>query len=569
MRNHIYLLALAALMMFSSCGSEESKRLTAIGGKMYGGVFRFMSSEKVNNLFPIATTDIYAQRLNAQIYEPLLKLDPENLKVVPCIAESYTVSDDAKTFTFKIRKGVMFHADDCFGGNGRELTAADVKYSLEMACSGLKTNKMSYLLVDRIVGANEFFRKSKNSLPKGGISGINVIDANTVQVTLVESFVGFDKILTHTNLSIFPREAFEKYGNEIAKHPVGTGPFMLEKMDDNEITLKRNPNYWREDELGNRLPFLDKVIMTYAKDKKSELLAFRNKEIDLVLEIPVEEIENILGSLQDAQAGKNVKHRVESKSSISMGYVAFACESAEFADPAVRRAFNLAVDRNAIVNTYLLGEGWPAEHGFVPSMEGYPTQNVKGHSYNVEQAKALMAEAGYKDGKGFPAIDFYVNAKEGSAPHQMCVGIVDQIKKNLGVELKIKLCTIEEREKAIASGKAKIWRSGWIADYPDAENFLSLFYSGNIRENSAEVNSFKYRSKNYDNMFSKAVKELDVQKRNELFAACDQIIIDESPVMPILTDDFMIMINARLREFKTNSMEHLDFSAIFIKEPRK
>ncbi|MFN5844945.1 MAG: ABC transporter substrate-binding protein, partial [Flavobacteriia bacterium] len=169
MRNHIYLLALAALMMFSSCGSEESKRLTAIGGKMYGGVFRFMSSEKVNNLFPIATTDIYAQRLNAQIYEPLLKLDPENLKVVPCIAESYTVSDDAKTFTFKIRKGVMFHADDCFGGNGRELTAADVKYSLEMACSGLKTNKMSYLLVDRIVGANEFFRKSKNSLPKGGI----------------------------------------------------------------------------------------------------------------------------------------------------------------------------------------------------------------------------------------------------------------------------------------------------------------------------------------------------------------------------------------------------------------
>jgi oligopeptide transport system substrate-binding protein len=152
---------------------------------------------------------------------------------------------------------------------------------------------------------------------------------------------------------------------------------------------------------------------------------------------------------------------------------------------------------------------------------------------------------------------------------QALVGIVDQIKKNLGVELKIKLCTIEEREKAIASGKAKIWRSGWIADYPDAENFLSLFYSGNIRENSAEVNSFKYRSKNYDNMFSKAVKELDVQKRNELFAACDQIIIDESPVMPILTDDFMIMINARLREFKTNSMEHLDFSAIFIKEPRK
>lgn len=569
MRNYFYLIASVALLVLSSCGSKEPEQLNAVGGKLYGGEFRFMSSEKVDKLFPVATTDIYAQRLNAQIFEPLLKLDPENQKVVPSIAESFTVSGDAKKFTFKIRKGVKFHTDACFDGDAREVTAEDVKYSLEMACSGLKTNKMSYLLVDRIVGAKEFYKKSKSSLPEGGVSGIKVIDANTVEISLVESLVGFDKILTHTNLSIFPREAYEKYGNEIAKHPVGTGPFMLEKMDEKGITLKRNPNYWKKDELGNRLPFLDKVVMTYAKDKKSELLAFRNKEIDLVLEIPVDEIENILGSLQDAQAGKNVKHKVESKSSMSMGYVAFACESPEFKDPAVRKAFNLAVDRNEIVNKYLLGEGWPAEHGFVPSLEGYPNENIKGHKYNVEQAKALMAKAGFKDGKGFPVIDFYVNAKEGSAPHQMCVGIADQIKRNLGVELKIKLCTIEEREKAIASGKAKIWRSGWIADYPDAENFLSLFYSGNIRENSAEVNAFKYRSVNYDNMFSKAVKELDLTKRNELFAKCDQIIVDEAPVMPMLTDDFMIMINARVREFKTNSMEHLDFSSIFIKEPRK
>lgn len=569
MRNYLYLIASTALLVLSSCGSKEPEQLTAVGGKLYGGEFRFMSSEKVDNLFPIATTDIYAQRFNAQIYESLLKLDPENLKVVPSIAESYTVSEDAKKFTFKIRKGVLFHSDECFGGEGREVTAEDVKFSLEMACSGLKNNKMSYLVVDRIAGAKEFYKNSKSTLPKGGVSGIKVIDANTLEINLVESFAGFDKILTHTNLSVFPKEAYEKYGNDMAKHPVGTGPFMLEKMDDKGITLKRNPNYWKKDELGNRLPFLDRVVMTYAKDKKSELLAFRNKEIDLVLEIPVDEIENILGSLQDAQAGKNVKHKVDSKSSMSMGYVAFACESPEFKDPAVRKAFNLAVDRNEIVNKYLLGEGWPAEHGFVPTLEGYPNEKVKGHKYNVEQAKALMAKAGFMDGKGFPVIDFYVNAKEGSAPHMMCVGIADQVKKNLGVELKIKLCTIEEREKAIASGKAKIWRSGWIADYPDAENFLSLFYSGNIRENSAEVNAFKYRSANYDNMFSRAIKELDATKRNDLFVKCDQIIIDEAPVMPVMTDDFMIMINARVREFKTNSMERLDFSSIFIKEPRK
>jgi len=188
---------------------------------------------------------------------------------------------------------------------------------------------------------------------------------------------------------------------------------------------------------------------------------------------------------------------------------------------------------------------------------------------NVAQAQALLAKAGYPGGKGFPVLDFYVNAIEGSAPHKMSIGVADQIKKNLGITLNIKLCTIDQRDKAIILGKAKIWRSGWIADYPDAENFLSLFYGGNIHENSADVNAFKFRNKQYDALFEKALKELDEKKRNDLFAKCDQMIVDQAPVLPILTDDFMVMINARIRDFQTNSMENLDFSTIFIKEPRK
>jgi len=568
MRYSFVLIISALLYIISSCGPEEKPKLVAIGGKMYGGEFKFMSSEKVDNLFPISSVDIYSQRLNSQIYESLLKLDIETMKVVPSVAESYKVSDDAKTFTFKLRKGVYFHEDDCFNGKAREVTAEDVKFTLEVACSGLKINKMSYLLINRIEGAKEFYNKSGASLPKNGVSGIQVVDSRTLKIKLKEPFIGFDKIMTHSNLGIFPKEAFEKYGKEIKKHPVGTGPFMLEKMDGNGITLKRNDNYWRKDELGNQLPFLDKVVMTYAKDKKSELLAFRNKQIDLVLEIPVEDINDILGSLQDAQAGKNVKHRVESVSSMSVNYVAFACESEEFKNADVRRAFNLAIDRHELVDKWLLGEGWASENGFVPSMENFPSETVKGHKYDVTRAQQLLTKAGYPKGKGFPVLEFYVNAIEGSAPHKMCLGIATQIKKNLNIDLKIKLCTIEQREKAIASGKAKIWRSGWIADYPDAENFLSLFYSGNIKANSAEVNAFKFRNSAYDATFEKALRELDEDKRNVLLAKCDQLIIDEAAVMPIMTDDFMVMINARVRDFKTNSMENLDFSVIFIKEPR-
>lgn len=568
MRYTIIFVISTLVLLIASCGADEKKQLKAVGGKLYGGEFKFMSSEIVDNLFPISSVDIYSQRLNSQMYESLLKLDMESMKVVPSLAESFDVSDDAKTFTFKLRKGVLFHEDDCFKGDVRELTAEDVKYTLEFACSGLKLNKMSYLLVNRIQGAKEFYKKSKTNLPESGVSGIKVIDKHTIQIKLMEPFVGFDKIMTHSNLGIFPREAFEKYGNEVTKHPVGTGPFMLESLDKTGITLKRNPNYWRKDELGNQLPFLDKVIMMYAKDKKSELLAFRNKEIDLVLEIPVEDIDNILGSLSDAQEGKTVKHKVESTSSMSMNYVAFACESEEFKNAGVRKAFNLAIDRNEIVNKWLLGEGWAAENGFVPSMDDFSNEKVKGHKYDVAKAQALLAQAGFPNGKGFPALDFYVNAIEGSAPHKMCLGIASQIKQNLNIDLNIKLCTIDEREKAIVSGKAKIWRSGWIADYPDPENFLSLFYSGNIKENSAEVNAFRFRNKAYDALFERALKELDDKKRNDLLTKCDQMIVDEAAVMPIMTDDFMIMINARMRDFKTNSMENLDFSNIFIKEPR-
>ena len=555
------------LFLLNGCDLEEKTNKKAVGGKYYGGDFKFMSSERVNNLFPVSSVDIYSQRLNSQIYESLVKLDVSSMKIVPSIAESFEMSEDGKTYTFKIRKGVRFHEDECFQGKPREVTAKDVKYALEFACSGLAFNKMSYLLVNRIEGAAEFYKKSQRNLPKSGVSGIKVLNKRTIQIKLDDPFIGFDKILAHTNLGIFPREAFEKYGADITKNPVGTGPFMLDVLNENGVTLKRNNHYWRKDNLGNQLPFLDKIVMTYVKDKKSEILAFRKKEIDLVLEVPVDYIENILGTLREAQNGKNVKHKVISTASMSINYVAFNCESAEFKNPAVRKAFNLAINRDEIVEKSLLGEGWPANNGFVPSMDNFDYSKVTGYSYNVIKAQQLLAQAGFPKGKGFPVLEFYVNAINGSSVHKMCIGIAQQLQQNLSIRLKIKLCSLAEREKAIASGKAKIWRSGWLADYSDPENFLSLFYSGKNLTNSAQVNNFRFRNKVYDALFEAALKELDEQERNDLLATCDQMIIDEAPVMPIMTDDFMVMINTRIQDFKTNSMENLDFSELFIREP--
>ena len=562
-------LILSAFLLFSCGNDSETPQKEGVGGKFYGGTFRFMSSEKVQKLFPLAANDIYAQRLNAQIFETLLSLDSKTLEVKPCLASSYQVNEDATCFTFNIRKGVQFHEDDCFKGKKRFLTAEDIKFSLEMACTPDSYNDMTDILVSHIVGGDVFYRKSANKHILKGIPGIRVLDPYTLEIRLKESFRSFDKILTNSTLGIFPREAIEKYGDKVTEHPVGTGPFILESMSFEQISLVRNPNYWRTDDLGNKLPFLDQVIVTYAQTKRSEIMAFRNKEIDLVLEIPVDEIQNILGSLKEAQAGKNVTHRVESHPGMKVSFLAFDCSSKEFSDVRVRRAFNLVLDRKHIVESWLSGEGWATQSGFVPNIPGFDSDKVNGYTFDAEQARTLMAQAGYSKTKKFPTLDLYVNAKKGSAQHKMCLGIVAQLKNTLGISMRIRLCTYKEWEKAVASGKAKIWRSGWVADYPGADNFLGLFYSGNMGSNKKIQNEFHFLNERFNSMFEDAAREGDPLKRESLLIACDQLIVDEVPAIPILTDDVLIMINARVRDFYTNSMEVLDFSSIFIKEPRR
>lgn len=570
MRTTIFSALLLVVGLLASCGeaSQDTTELKAVGGKKYGGNFKFMSAEKISNFFPTYTGDHYSARLVQQIYEPLLTIDPQSLAVVSNLAESYEVSEDAQEYTFHIRKGVYFHDDDCFGGKGRELNARDVKYTLDYACSGVPENQIYYLLVNRIKGAKEYFDATKKGTQiKEGVSGIKVVDDNTIKITLKEPFVGFEKILTHSSLGIFPPEVFDAYGDKVNEHPIGTGPFKLASKSDSKIILVRNPKYWQKDEFGNKLPFMDSISISYSDNKKSELQAFQKGAVDLVLEIPAEEVDNIFGTLEEAK--ENIRHKVDSEKSFSLNYMAMDVMNSEFKDVNVRKAFNMAINREDIIESWLEGEGWPATHGFVPAMKNYPIEKVNGFKYDPETAKSLMKTAGYPDGKGFPIIDVYVNTKEGSTIHKMSQAIAAQIKTNLNVDLNIVLCTYKEREEAIKSGKAKMWRTGWIADYPDPENFLAMFYGGNIAEGSLMMNVFKYQNPQFDKLFEQSLTEKDPEKRMNLLVQCDQIIVDDAAVIPVFTDDHIVIVNARVRGFDANPMESLVLKDVFIKEFRK
>ena len=376
-------------------------------------------------------------------------------------------------------------------------------------------------------------------------------------------------MLSHPSLGIFPKEAWEKYGLKMGNCPVGTGPFAFESKSDAQIVLKRNNHYWKKDEFENQLPFIAKVIVSYSNDKKDEFLAFREEKNDLVLKIPVEEVENILGTLIEAQDGKNIKHRIESQSSLNTHYIAFNNKSGVYNNADVRRAFNLALNRSDLINNIMEGDGSASLHGFVPEMLNYPISEVNGHAYNVSKAKQLMASAGYPNGDDFPKIELYVAANEGSKSHFICEAIVKNLNHNLGIDLSVKICSLEERDNAIFKKEAKMWLEGWIADYTDPENFLNLLYSKNKVSRKSYANRAQFNNDEFDLLFEQAVSELDKKKRASLFVQCDQLTVDYAPVMPIYTAEHTVMLNARVRGFQLNEMELLNLTEVFIKEPKK
>lgn len=540
---------------------EEQEVINAVGGVRYGGTFKFKSKEKVNNVFPLSVTDVYAGRIASQIFEGLLRLDPKTLEVIPSIAEDYEVSEDLKTYTFNLRDDVYFHDDKCFsGGEGRKVTAHDFKYSFEMLCSNDDKNKLSWLFKDKVIGGKPY-----NEGDADEVEGIKVEDDHTLIIELEEPFSAFNKFLTHYGMVVFPEEFVEYYGEKAGANPVGTGAFMMKKIADDRVTLTRNPNYWRKDDFGNKLPFVEEIQMSYSTNKADELLSFRNQEIDLVLDIPVEEVENVLGSLSEAQEGKNVKHKVDSKASMSTQYYGFNHNEKPFDSKEVRLAFNYAIDREAIIDSWLEGEGWASNYGFVPRIQNYPFKSIKGYRLNIDKARKLLSKAGYPGGKDFPRVHLYVNTAEETGIHKLAKAVTFSLKQNLNVDVNIKLCTIEEREEAVQSSEAIFWRTGWVADYPDPENFLQMFYVGDS-EIDLDINPFGFKNERFDKLFEKAKTEFDEEKRMELLAKCDQILIDEGVVMPLLTDDFITMINLKVRGFVTNELEYLDFSTIFIRE---
>lgn len=307
------------LLVFNACqpsAQDESEQAReAQGGVALGGVLHVNEPQKPASLYPASINDRHSSHIATQIYDGLLKYNTENLELAPNLAANWVVDETETVYTFELKKGVMFHADECFGKGGKELTANDVKYSFELLCKTGDDNKnFEGTFKGKVKGAEEY-----NAGSASEISGIKVVDDHTIEISLVKADRSFLYNLAHPATAIVAKEAIDKYGKD-AK--LGTGPFIYSEEGD-KVSLKRNTKYHRSDAYGNQLPYLDGVTVSFMPNKDSELEAFFNGSLDIVTGLNLDPVKSIMEEHINDFEGENAKYVLVNASEVA-GYDSYS-----------------------------------------------------------------------------------------------------------------------------------------------------------------------------------------------------------------------------------------------------
>ncbi len=563
----------------------------------YGGIFKYNETEFYRSLYPLNVTEVMGHRIVTQLYEGLVKFNQSDLAIKPSLASSWVVAENATKFTFTLRKSVRFHDDPCFsGGKGREMTIQDVVFSFNRLCTydannqgfwsvqGLIKGCDDYYLTTKIksleaqwAGASDTTRaklrndieETKQKLTRGmqtEIEGISVLNDSTLEILLNKPFAGFLNRLALPFAAIYPHEAWDRYGVDMRDHAVGTGPFYLKTSEtDVAVILRRNKHYWGKDEYGNALPYLDGIKISFIAEEKTELIEFTAGNFDLKYRIPLEMIDEVMNEKEQLK-GDFAKFQLQKGMELSIQYYGFLHTGKIFNNLYLRKAFNYAIDRQKICDFTLKGQGVPATNGIVPkgfSMFDYTA--VNGFTFNPALAKEYLSKAGYPNGKGLPPIALQINSG-GGRNEAVAEAIQKMLEENLNIQVNITQMVWAQHTENLETSKTDFYRLGWVADYPDPENFLNLLYSIHIPKLASEkayINSFRYKSAHYDELFLKANQTIEDRERYQLYQKLDQQVVDDAVIMPIYCPKIYRLIGTNVRNFPLNSMEYRDFETVY------
>ena len=528
-RNSI--VVLITLLFLFSCAKKESKYTN-------NQVFRYNEHSNITSLDPAFAKDQRNIWAVNQLYNGLVALD-DSLQVQPAIAKNWTISEDGRTYQFHLRNYVLFHKHKLFGKDStRNVKAKDFEYSFNR-------------LLDKDVA-------SPGGWVLQNVESFHAENDSVFTINLKQPFPPFLGLLAMKYCSVVPKEAVDYFGNEFRANPIGTGPFHFKLWVENtKLVLRKNPLYFEKDKNGKQLPYIEAVAITFLPDKQSEFLQFIQGNIDFMKSLDASYKDDILntdGTLKEKYVSKINMQTGAYLNTEYLGIYLDVEEDHPTKSKLIRQAINYGFDREKMIKFLRNGIGSPATSGFIP--KGLPSfNNQQGYSYKPEEAKKLVAQYKRETGNTNPQIAITTNSNY----LDLCEFIQRELQKT-GIGAKVDVIPPSTLRQGKANGKLPVFRASWIADYPDAENYMSLFYSKNFTPNGPNYTHFK--NELFDTLYEQSIKEVDVKKRYRLYQKMDSIIIAEAPIIPLYYDEVIRFTQKNVIGLGINPIDMLDLKRV-------
>lgn len=528
-----FLFVLLGLLLIAC--SKQAKRVN--------DVFRYNESKGISTLDPAFAKSQTIIWPVSQLFNGLVQMN-ENTEIVPCIAKKWNISEDAKTYTFVLRSDVFFHKHPLFKEK-RKVVANDFIYSLKRLFDSKTASPGAWLM---------------NYLNKDTLdNGFWAPNDSTLIIQLKQAFPGFLGILSMPYCSVVPQEIVEHYGKSFRSHPIGTGPFYLKKWREGEkLVFRKNIDYFEKDKDGNKLPYLEGIAITFISDKQSEFLEFSKGNIDFISGIHSSYKDKLLTHSGELKQNYKTQFQLSKSPYLNTEYLGFlvSSEKSIVHSAYFRKAVNFGFDRKKMLAYLRNNIGSAAEQGFIP--KGLPSfeEKNKYFVYNKDSALYYLQLAKQSYGSHLPEITLTTT----SDYVDLCEYIQHELSE-IGIKINIDISSGATFRDQVATSKLEFFRGSWIADYPDAENYLSLFYSKNFAPDGPNYTHFS--DSLYDCLYEQSLVETKLSERQETYKTMNRILVNKAAVVPLFYDEVIRFSQRNIRNFNTNAMNMLFLKNVY------
>jgi len=530
------------LMLFISltgCGSGESN--ISLGNRT--GILYWGNGTEPASLDPHIATGVPEHHIMSSVMEGLVLKDRKSLEPRPGVAESWTISDDGRIYTFKLR-------DDARWSNGDPHIANDYVWSWWRALQPALGNQYAYMLFP-IKNAKRYYDRETEDF---GDVGVKALDQRTLQVTLTNPTPYFLQLLDHYSLFPVHQATIEKFGNADQRgtrwsyegNLVSNGPFKLDEWKINRhITVTRNLHYWDNDNVA-----LNGIVFKPVENTVTEERMFRAGQLHVTSNVPADKISTYRKS-----------NSTELKIAPYLGtyFYRLNIKTPQLQDRRVRRALGMAIDREKLVENITKGGQIPAYTMTPPGTMGYyPTSTL---AFDPEGAKNLLSEAGYPNGEGFPAIEILYNTNEGH--RKIAVALQEMWKDYLNIDIKLLNQEWKVYLATESAGDYQISRGGWIGDYVDPNNFLDMFLCGGGNNRTGWCNE------EYDRLILEvAPSQSSHEERLAVFQQAETMLLDDMPIIPVYTYTSVKLVDSSVENLDGNILNQAMYKDIYL-SPRQ